>query len=167
MEDARALVLRQLVPKGSSHQCTGFKEIRYLNLDLEPGSKASDARLREYLWFLVRLFVRPAIILLTREHEQVVRSAFWAKRDPAELTQYLEAFECTCTRFAGNYPNAFHIDYQDLVGRTPRLRELFDFLEAPYDDERIGQVLRREHSTRTRPPHAVARPEPHAPLSTE
>ncbi|MFM7273926.1 MAG: hypothetical protein ACKO4A_08725, partial [Gammaproteobacteria bacterium] len=66
LDDARRLVINQLCPDPGAYRCIGFKEIRYLETDREPGHPATDRRLREYLWFLVALFRNPAIILLRR-----------------------------------------------------------------------------------------------------
>lgn len=152
-DDARRLVMNQLAPLPNAYRCIGFKEIRYLETDREPGHPLTDRRLREYLWFLVRLFRNPAIILLRREHEDVVHSAWWSNMEPERVRARLEAFEQSCGRFASNYRHAFAIDYADVVGHSHQLEALFEFLGAPYDPERVAEVLAREHSSRTqRPP---------------
>lgn len=148
-DDARKLVMNQLAPVPHGYRCIGFKEIRYLETDREPGHPLTDRRLREYLWFLVRLFRNPAIILLRREHAEVAHSAWWSNMEPDRVCARLEEFERSCARFASNYRHAFAIDYADVSARTERLRELFDFLGAPYDPERVAEVLAREHSSRT------------------
>ena len=150
MDDARRLVINQLCPTPGAYRCIGFKEIRYLETDREPGHPLTDRRLREYLWFLVRLFRNPAIILLRREHEEVVHSAWWSNNDPERVRARLVEFEASCARFASNYRHAFAIDYADVAGCTARLRELFDFLGATYEEDKVAEVLAREHSSRTR-----------------
>jgi hypothetical protein len=146
LADARHLLMHQLVPEGEEYRCVGFKEIRHLSFEREPGDPVSDKRLREYLWFLVRVFANPAIVVLTRDHDQVVRSGWWRKRDPNRLRAHLTAFEETTKRFSKNYPHTFTIDYADLVSKGSRLKELFEFLGADYDLPRIAEVLDREHS---------------------
>ena len=150
LDDARTLVLNQLNPEGADFQCVGFKEIRYLHTDREPAHPATDKRLQEYLRFLVQLFRDPAVVLLRRNHEEVLRSGWWSKMEPWQVRRRLEEFEKSCAAFAAEYPGAFHIEYSDVVDRSDRLRELFSFLGAEYDDAQIAAVLAKEHSWRTR-----------------
>lgn len=164
-DDARRLVLNQLAPGPHAYRCIGFKEIRYLETDREPGHPLTDRRLREYLWFLVRLFRNPAIILLRRAHEEVVHSAWWSNMEPERVQARLEEFEKSCARFASNYRHAFPIDYADVAGQTQRLRELFDFLGAAYEADKVAEVLAREHSSRTqRRPEVADGQDPEPPL---
>lgn len=149
LDDARRLVLNQLAPLPHEYSCVGYKEIRYLEMNREPGHAITDRRLRDYLWFLVRLFRNPAIILLRREHGEVIKSAWWSEYKPAEVRARLIEFEKSCRSFASDYRHSFAIDYDDIVGRTDRLRELYEFLGASYEPDRVEEVLSREHSYRT------------------
>lgn len=150
LADARQLVLHQLVPKDGSYTCVGFKEIRYLRNDREPGHPDTSRQLIDYLGFLVRLFREPAIVLLRRDHDEVLQSGWWQNMESSRVRRRLEEFEKTCDAFASTYPNAFVVNYADMVHRTGRLNELFAFLGADYDAPRIEAVLTREHSWRTR-----------------
>ena len=145
LEDARALVTRQLTPDTSASTpvtCRGFKEIRYLPKEL----RRVGAEFTGYLDFLAKLFPDPAFLFLTRNHDEVVRSGWWAKQDPKLVRIQLRKFDEQATKYAAGRPWTFQITYEDMVGRTPRLAELYQFLGAPYDAGKIDAVLSQRHS---------------------
>lgn len=145
---ARTLVESQLVgdPMAARPACLGFKEIRYLQDSLGVGPQAYAAQLHDYLKFLARLLPNVGIVFLTRDHEQVCRSAWWRDRDPAQLTRSLEAFEAAMHSFQCEGCGTFTLDYADLLANGDAIRQLFDFLGASYDPQRVATVLGREHS---------------------
>jgi hypothetical protein len=137
LEDARRLIRAQLVGADEDGvRCFGFKEIRYERV----------SRLPEFLDFLARVFPKPAFIVLTREHAQVMKSGWWAKRDPKVVLAMLADFERQLGAYGRDKPWVFPIGYRDMVERSERLRALFEFLGAPYDAARIEQVLATPHS---------------------
>jgi hypothetical protein len=145
LEDARALVTRQLTPNTSGSTpvtCCGFKEIRYLPQEL----RRVGAEFTGYLDFLAKLFPDPAFLFLTRNHDEVVKSGWWARRDPKLVRKQLQKFDEQASNYAAGKPWTFQITYEDMVGRAPRLAELFQFLGAPYDAGKIDAVLSQRHS---------------------
>jgi len=142
LEDARKLVYHQLVPENGETfpQCIGFKEIRYSPPNIE------FALLHAYLDFLSKLFPNPAFIFLTRDHDQVVKSGWWKNVEEVRVKRNLEQFEATVSTYANEKKFVFTLDYLDITNRTFRLKELFEFLGAPYIEERIDQVLAVKHS---------------------
>jgi len=146
IRDARALLRHQLVaayPKSSAPRYFGFKEIRYLPEEI--GGYA-DGNLEDYLNFLAKVFPRPAFIVLTRDHAQVANSAWWKTMDPLQVTRSLREFDRAMASFSKGKRWVFQLTYDDMVKRTLRLRELFEFLGAPYDAERVEKVLSIPHS---------------------
>jgi hypothetical protein len=117
----------------------GFKEIRYPEL----GRKD----LFDLLDFLDLLAPPAAIVHLTRAAHEVAQSRWWATLRPWEVRRQLRRFERRMRVYAARSPErCFHLDYADMVGRTPRLRELFEFLGEPFDEEAVARVLATPHS---------------------
>lgn len=145
LRDARNLLISQLAGEEDpeDYQCIGFKEIRYLPTTL---SDYAVADLHEYLNFLPRLLPDCAMIFLSRDHEQVANSAWWKAKDPAEVIERLERFEEELKIFAEGKSGMFFIDYQEVTQRDENLQNLFEFLGAPYDEERVKEVLSIKHS---------------------
>ncbi|MEV4436260.1 sulfotransferase [Streptomyces sp. NPDC049555] len=140
LRDVRGLVRRQLIgarDAGWPARCYGFKEIRYTDLGEED--------LVEYLDFLVRVFPRLALVFNTRDLNDVVRSDWW-QQDPAGSRAALARTDAAFRRYAADHVDCFVIDYSDVIGRTQRLRELFSFLGAPYDDAAVEKTLAVRHS---------------------
>jgi sulfotransferase family protein len=142
LEDARALVHHQLVPGNeAAPQCVGFKEIRYLPAD------STRIDLVGYLDFLEKLFPSPAFIVLTRDHEQVAKSAWWKTMNQDKVKSKFQAFEKETAAYAKGKQNVFSIDYRDMTNRTGKLRQLFEFLGAPYIEDEVERILSIKHST--------------------
>ncbi|MGJ0493146.1 sulfotransferase [Methylobacter sp.] len=142
LQDARELVFHQLMPEnmGSFPQCIGFKEIRYSPPNIE------FSLLHAYLDFLSKLFPNPAFIFLTRDHDQVVKSGWWKSVGEIGVKRNLEQFEATISTYIKEKNFVFMLEYSDMTSRTARLKELFEFLGAPYIEEKIDQVLATKHS---------------------
>jgi hypothetical protein len=137
VEQVRPLIRAQLLGDAApvAVRSLGFKEVRYTLPDL-----------RRYLDFLWRVMPGPAFIVLTRDHEEVVRSGWWAGKDPAAVRPQLVEFERVLQEFSQGKHCVFTLDYRDLVERTDRLRELFAFLGAAYDATQVDRIVGTRHS---------------------
>lgn len=133
---ARAVLLGDLVSE-SSVVCLGFKEVRYD----EMGDNLAD-----YLDFLQQLFPNAAVIFNTRDLAATSRSGWWKDRDPSAVRAHLAKVDEQFSDYAAGRSNCFEIRYEDLVGKSQLLRELFAFLGAEYDDEQVNIVLSQPHS---------------------
>jgi Sulfotransferase family len=134
----RDLLLGDVDPR--TIDCYGFKEIRYTELHVP--------QLPEYLAFLAQIFPSVAYIFNTRDLDDVVRSDWW-RRDPDRYRPLLNKTEEQFRSYAAAHDNCFLIDYRDIVGQSPALAAMFDFLGAPYDTEKITAVLAKRHGYRT------------------
>jgi hypothetical protein len=145
IRDARLLIRNQLLTEAEqeSIECTGFKEIRYLPDD---GFGYDGNYLDEYLSFLSKVFARPAFIFLTREHEQVLGSGWWAGCDPKHVLDQLQRFDAATEKFSASNSACFHITYRDIIDQSPVLRDMFGFLGVSFDDQRVAATLSIEHS---------------------
>jgi hypothetical protein len=150
IEDARRLVLEQLIPKGSetAPNCVGFKEIRYVPAGQDENLLGG---LPQYLDFLAKLFPKPAFIVLSRNHDQVVNSAWWRSKNPDDVRARLKKFEADMAKYASAKPWIFPIRYEDLSYGSSRLAAMFEFLGVPFDEQKVNVVLNTAHSYQPKP----------------
>lgn len=128
--------------KNKQINCYGYKEIRYLGVLDE---------LDDFLSFLSMIFPNLCFVLNTRNKDDVIKSAmhvkFFSNNDPENIQQMLEKAESAFFAFQAKHPeNTFHITYEDVVGKTDKLRGLFSFLGASYDEEKLEKILDIRHS---------------------
>ena len=120
----------------------GFKEIRYLNME--------EGELSNYLDFMQLIFPDPLFVFLTRDHEQVLSSGFYIKKNNKEkIAGQLAACDKAFANIVASRRNAFAIDYADLKADSARLRDLFAAAGLEYDPARIASVLKVDHSPQT------------------
>jgi hypothetical protein len=117
----------------------GFKEIRYVKMQRE--------ELFALLDFLELLAPPSAVIFNTRDVDAVRRSKWWSKMRRREVRRLVGDFERNMRDYCEQRPErCFHIDYDDVVGRTPRVSELLEFLGERLEPEVVEGVLRSRHS---------------------
>jgi len=149
LSDARTLLHNQLFPAvKETVQCWGFKEIRYTDDAL---MSAGNVRLQDYLDFLSKLMPSPAFVFLTRNHHDVVNSAFWAMIDRDKAIAQMQMFEAGARGWATGREDCYWIDYEDMVNQSDKLHGLYRFLGAAYDESTVEQVLGVEHSVECNP----------------
>ena len=141
-EDARSLIVNQLKPPPDA-RAVGFKEIRWF------GPDAGDANLWSYLRFLEKVFPGAKFIFLTRNIDDILTSAWWAKRDRTSASDFISSFYLLMR----NAPveNLFEIDYSDLAVGNPRLIQMYEFLGEHYDAASVEKVLATPHNSSTPP----------------
>jgi hypothetical protein len=112
---------------------TGFKEIRWNHEDAE-----------QYVAWLVRVFPGARFVVNTRNRADVLRSGWWAEGDQS---QKLADVEARLLRLADDLGEAaYHVHYDDYVADPSVLRGLFEWLDEPFDEERVRAVLAVRHS---------------------
>ncbi|MGB1076285.1 MAG: hypothetical protein ACPGYK_08860 [Flavobacteriales bacterium] len=139
-EDLRRLARNYLLADQQDNlniKCLGFKEIRF---------KGRRDELEGYLQFLEQLLPGCCFLFNTRDHEEVLKSAFYKNADHAVAKQKLLQLEMNFHSFAKDRSNCFEITYRDMKTRSPRLQEMFEFLGATYDAERVDLVFQTPHS---------------------
>lgn len=134
VEGIRALVLDTVLRPREETRVTGFKEIRWYQDDLE-----------EYVDWLREVFPGARFVVNTRDHEEVLRSGWWAKRP--EHAEALPAVEARILALAERLGDAaYRVHYNDYVRDPSVLRGLFTWLGEPYDEAAVGAVLATRHS---------------------
>ena len=140
IDDLRTTVKHMLISKTAHNAdtaCIGFKEIRYL----EMGDKFGP-----YLDFLMLLFPKAGFVMLSRDHDDVAKSRWWAKQNKASVMQSLSNHETRAREYARGKDNCFSVTYADMVGQTDHFKAMFEFLGATYNQDVIGKTLATPHS---------------------
>jgi hypothetical protein len=131
-EHLRALVLNTLLRPEPDSRVLGFKEIRY-----------GQADVTEYLGFIRALFPGARFVFNSRDPSGVLKSDWWADRDPADLTTIRERLDAA---EEAHREVSFHVHYDDYKGAPERLEGLFGFLGEPFDVEQVRAVMALPHS---------------------
>jgi len=130
----RSLLLTTLIRPEPDSRVVGFKEIRWRQGDLN-----------EYVSFLCNVFPGARFIVNTRDHQEVARSKWWARK-PDALTTLAQAETAMLALAESLSANAYHIHYNDYVDDPHHLRGLFSWLPAEFDEARVLDVMSRKHS---------------------
>jgi hypothetical protein len=134
LEGTRRLVLDTVLRPRADTRVTGFKEIRWYHDDVE-----------EYVAWLREVFPGARFVVNTRDHDEVRRSGWWAKRP--ENAEELPAIEARLLALASGLGEAaYHVHYNDYVSDPSLLRGLFAWLGEPYDEASVRAVLETRHS---------------------
>lgn len=123
--------------------CYGFKEIRYTIKDIE-------GNLNDYLDFLSKIFPNTAFIFNTRSINDVAKSEWWAEQDEHVVKSLLIETEKKFADFYNSHKNTFQITYEDVIHKTSKLKDLYLFIGAQYDDKKVDQILSIPHSYKSR-----------------
>lgn len=130
----RRFALTTLMRPEVDTRVIGFKEIRWPEDDLG-----------DYIAFLRKVFPGARFIVNTRDLQQVSQSKWWAK-DP-ESPEILAATEQRLLALADELGDAaFRVHYNDYVDSPERLKPLFDWLGAPWDEQAVRDTMAVKHS---------------------
>lgn len=120
--------------------CYGFKEIRY-------SSNHISNDFENYLKFLSKLFPNVAFIFNTRDLNDVADSGWWKIQQKEEVIQHIKELEITFYSYMTKFPdNTFHITYEDIILKSEKLKELYRFLGAAYEEGKVNDILSKPHS---------------------
>ena len=140
--DLRQLVLDTVLRPKDDTRVVGFKEIRWAHDDAE-----------EYVAWLREVFPGARFLVNTRDHASVLRSAWWAKEDPAVAGPKLAAIESRLLGLADSLGDAaYRIHYDEYVADPTVLRGLYDWLGEPWDEASVRATLAVQHSVKPTPP---------------
>lgn len=143
-DDMKKLLKKQLgIDSESNVKCWGFKEIRYTPEGL---NEKWGYSLKSYLDFINEVFDSSAFIFLTRNHDDVLDSAFWKNKKKDRALENIIAFEKESLDWSSRFSNTYWIDYKDIVSVGGKLEGLYRFLGFKYIESDIIDTLKIEHS---------------------
>ncbi len=144
--DIRRLLLDTLLRPQPDTRMVGFKEIRWYQDDVD-----------DYVAFVRDVFPGARFVVNTRRIADVARSGWWA--DVPDAEQRLAGIEGRLLTIAEKLGEcALHLRYDDYVADPARLRALFDWLGADFDEQRVRRVMARRYG-----PPAATPPTPGSP----
>jgi len=122
------------------HRVVGFKEIRYGALYIE-----KDEDYFEYLAFLRRFFPGSAFIFNERDLDATSKDGWWGE-DPNSMAHLEMALERMRKAYA-LYPDcSCWVSYDAYVKDISALKDMYAFLDEPFDPDTIKRVLAVDHS---------------------
>lgn len=130
----RELLLDTVLRPDPDTEVLGFKEIRWYQEDLP-----------DYLAFLQQVFPEARFVLNTRRLEDAAKSSWWADR-PDAYERLAEVEQMMLSAAEGLGDAVFHLRYDDYAGEPGRLRELFSWLDLPFDEARVRKVMERRYA---------------------
>ena len=105
----------------------------------------------DFLDFLLQVFPKPCLIFNTRNLDDVSQSFWWANIDKKKVLDILSKVEDDFRKYCLENPDhTYMITYEDMVSKTQRLEDLFNFLGAEYSPSKINKILSISHSCRNR-----------------
>ncbi|TPI29079.1 sulfotransferase [Mesorhizobium sp. B3-2-1] len=134
--DLAASFVRNILKPPPHARVTGFKEIRY-HLTAE--------ELAFELEFMRRFFPRCAFLINTRDLEATMASNKKASHGVTEA-DLATADQLLRETARSSADDVFHVHYDDYRDDPSRLRPLFDFLGAHFDQVSVQNVLDTKHS---------------------
>lgn len=135
LEHLRTLVRDTIFRPSPDTRVTGYKEIRWY-----------EAGLDEYMTFLETLFPSARFLLNTRDHDQVLRSSWWARKPNGRSD--LERIEGDLKAVINKRGDrGYHIHYNDYLADPGKLEGLCNWLGVEYDAARFANVMNVKHTT--------------------
>lgn len=129
---ARLFVKEVLRPPPGT-RVAGFKEIRW---------GRAPAALPTTLRFARTFLPNAKFVFNTRDHDQVVRSSWWASEPEAEVRALLAQWEATYDAFLASHPAlGVKVHYNDYIRDPEALRPMLDFLGEEFDAATVARVL--------------------------
>lgn len=112
---------------------SGFKEIRF---HTEPGY------FWPYLNFIHENFPKARFVFNTRNHADVIRSGWWADKEPEGVNKILQQAEKMFSGYRAHFPDrCHHVHYDAYVADPQTLRPLFEFLGEDWDPQMVTRVM--------------------------
>jgi len=132
----RRHVLEVLLKPHEDTRVTGFKEIRWWRRDLV-----------DTLNFTRMVFPGARFVLNTRDVEHVIRSKWWADKDPEAARRQVADYDARLERAHAALPEAtYRVHYDDYVADHGVLEGMYDWLGEPFDRARVDEVMDTPHS---------------------
>ncbi|MEI2714205.1 MAG: sulfotransferase [Nocardioides sp.] len=133
VRDCRRLFVDTVLRPDADTRVTGFKEIRWYQPDL-----------LDYVAWMQEVFPGARFVVNTRNHADVLKSKWWAKKDNTAYLRQIEDGILEAQVRLGEA--AYRVHYDDYVADPSSLEGLFDWLGEPFDLARVQATLGQRHS---------------------
>lgn len=138
-DGVRNLAVTTLLRPEPDTRVTGFKEIRWLQNNLE-----------EHVAWLREVFPGARFVINTRKLENVLQSRWWAEGDREKNESVLRAADQRLRGLATALGDAaFHVHFDDYVADPTALRGLYEWLGEPWDEAGVRATMAVPHSIPT------------------
>ncbi|MFT7595551.1 MAG: hypothetical protein ACI8R4_002880 [Paracoccaceae bacterium] len=114
---------------------TGFKEVRH-NIFYMSGEQFQD-----YMDFILRNFPDSRILCNSRDGEKVSQSGFLKAKDPDVVRRDVRTADGWFKTLCARSNRCLHLQHEDYIADPDKLRDMFAFLDLPYDADRVRAVL--------------------------
>lgn len=133
----REYLLDVLLKPKKSTRVTGFKEIRWWRRDL-----------LQTLELTREVFPGARFLVNTREVENVIKSKWWAKKDPDAARAQVADYEARMDRACAELGDAtYRLHYDDWTADPGLFRGMYEWLGESFDRAKVDQVLATPHSS--------------------
>jgi hypothetical protein len=128
---------KEILKPSENTRITGFKEIRYLNINKN--------KLFLYFDFIYKAFPNSYFIFNTRNLDDVVKSGWWKNHPESEVKTRLANFEKYMKEYNQIHPErSYAVHYDDYKENPEYFKELFSFLDEDFDLETIKSIMNRQ-----------------------
>ena len=102
----------------------------------------------EYLIFLKKVFPNVCFLFNRRNLKDVLKSGWWGRlEDQSEVKRKLASIELKFDSYYKNHKDTcFQISYEDMVLKSQKFSDMYDFLGIEYKESTVYSVLARKHS---------------------
>lgn len=127
------LFISEVIRPDENARVVGFKEIRFF---IHPPF------FEKFLQF-IEIFFNPAkLIFNVRDPSEVAKSAWWNDQDTPSVTEKIQGYHAMVDEYISKYPgNSFKLNYNEYQRDLGHLRELFEFLGEPFDEDAIKRIM--------------------------
>lgn len=146
--DIRRALMNQLYPFSPIPKTMGFKEIRWWY-------RLNEADFTEKLQWLISVRKPGAIVFLTRNLDNTMAGAWWAKQSDEERAKSragLEKFEELALAYAAAHPDhSVHISYEDFCASSEPAQRICSLLGVKFKEAVYKQTLGARYSYPSQP----------------
>jgi len=128
------LFVDEVLNVDDDYRVIGFKEIRYFEKDIGLANR---------LTFMRRFFAPAKFVFNVRDHNEVVKSGWWAKQNEENVRDLLRRYDEAMRGYHEANPDCTYIaNYNEYTQNVNNLQSLFDFLGEEFHPECILDTMR-------------------------
>jgi hypothetical protein len=138
IEQTRLFIKKIFNFDNTDNKVYGFKEIRYFE----------NNNFEEYLDFLCLVLDNPCIIFNTRAINEVCKSGWWRFQNEEIVKEKLLSYNNKINAYHSKKPyTSFIIDYSEFTVISTKLLQLYEFIGASFNKDKVCNILAKSHSS--------------------